>query len=77
MRDNKDKYPVEKMCKVMNINSSSYYYWVKNPESMRKKRDKQLGGKTKEIHKQSNGIYGCLGLLKNLKCMEKKHPINE
>ena len=37
MRDNKDKYPVAKMCKVMNINSSSYYYWVKTQRVCEKK----------------------------------------
>jgi len=72
MRDNKNRYPVAKMCKVMNINSSSYYYWTKNPESMRKKRDKQLGTKIQEIHKQSMGIYGSPRITKELKMQGEK-----
>jgi len=27
---NEDKYPVEKMCKYMNVSKNSFYYWLKN-----------------------------------------------
>ena len=33
MKQHKLKYPVEKMCKLLNVSSSGYYHWLKNGPS--------------------------------------------
>ena len=32
-------FPIERMCKVLKVSSSSYYNWIKNPISKRQQRD--------------------------------------
>ncbi|WRO21353.1 IS3 family transposase [Metallumcola ferriviriculae] len=52
------KFRVQKMCRVLEVSRSGYYAWLKRPESDRKRRDKYLLKKIREIHKDSRGTYG-------------------
>lgn len=46
------------MCEVLNIKRSSYYAWIKRPESNRKKNDKELVEHIRRVHKESRETYG-------------------
>jgi len=46
------------MCEVLKIKRSSYYDWLKRPESNRKKDDKKLLKEIQRIHKKSYETYG-------------------
>ena len=52
------RFKVSKMCQILGVPRSSYYAWLKRPESERSKRHKQLLEKIKTIHEQSHKIYG-------------------
>ncbi|KNY27904.1 Integrase catalytic region [Pseudobacteroides cellulosolvens ATCC 35603 = DSM 2933] len=46
------------MCQIFNISRSSFYEWLKRPESNRKKNDKELIEIINKIHKESYETYG-------------------
>jgi transposase InsO family protein len=47
-----------RICRVIEITTSGYYKWNRGGESKRKKEDKMLLDKIKEVHKNSHQIYG-------------------
>lgn len=58
IKEHSSEFRVEKMCQVFKISRSSYYDWLKRPESKRKKDDKKLLKEIKRIHKESHQTYG-------------------
>jgi transposase InsO family protein len=52
------RFPVEKMCQILNISRSGYYAWAKRPESQRKIRNTELLEKIRKVHKVSRETYG-------------------
>ena len=49
---------VEKMCKVLNVSSSGYYYWRKHPVGVRQQRQHQLEQQIRQVHTKSQHRYG-------------------
>jgi len=49
----KSIFPIEKMCKVLKVSSSSYYNWMKKPVSKKQQRDEKLLIKIKAVHVKS------------------------
>ncbi len=49
---------VEKMCKVLNVSSSGYYYWRKHPVGARQQKQNQLVSHIRQVHTQSQCRYG-------------------
>lgn len=49
---------MQKMCKVLELSGSGYYYWVNRPESDKEKEDKKLLKEIKRVHKESHKTYG-------------------
>ncbi|MGM9511708.1 IS3 family transposase [Larkinella sp. GY13] len=58
MKENAHLFPVEKMCKVLNVSSSGYYYWRKHPIDIRQQNQNQLVNHIRRVHKQSESSYG-------------------
>ncbi|WP_206920065.1 IS3 family transposase [Alicyclobacillus acidoterrestris] len=46
------------MCKVLNVYRSSYYAWLKRPDSERKRRRRALKKQIHEIFLSSRRLYG-------------------
>ncbi len=46
------------MCKVLNVSSSSYYYWRKHPVGARQQDQDQLVNHIRQVHGKSEGRYG-------------------
>ena len=46
----KEVFPVEKMCKVMKVSVSGYYYGLKNPISSRAIKEQELLGNIHKIY---------------------------
>lgn len=46
------------MCSVLDVSTSGYYGWLKRPESLRRRRHRQLVAMIKAIHQSSREIYG-------------------
>mgnify|MGYP001192957965 CR=1 FL=1 len=51
-------YPVEKMCKILNVSSSGYYYWCNHPIPKRVIRNTSLLSEIKKVYHGSKEIYG-------------------
>lgn len=51
-------FPINLMCKVLEVTRSGYHAWRNRPESARRRRDHQLALKIRAFHKASRGTYG-------------------
>lgn len=49
---------VEKMCKVLNVSSSGYYYWLKHPVGSRQLKSQQLLTQIQQVYDRSQSRYG-------------------
>jgi hypothetical protein len=56
--ENRARYPIAVMCRVLDVSASGYYTWVKRPPSMRAVTDAALTAKIHAAHVASNGTYG-------------------
>ena len=53
-----EKYPVCKLCTVLNINRSSYYKWLKRKPSTNQVQNEGILSWIKELYEEQNGILG-------------------
>lgn len=58
IQKNSSHFSVTKMCQTMKVSRSGYYAFLKRPESNRSKRQREVLGRIKVIHKESYEIYG-------------------
>jgi putative transposase len=56
--ENRARYPIAVMCRVLDVSTSGYYAWVKRPPSVRAVNDAALTAKIRTAHAASNGTYG-------------------
>jgi putative transposase len=56
--ENRARYPIAVMCRVLDVSASGYYAWVKRPPSMRAVTDAALTAKIHAAHAASKGTYG-------------------
>lgn len=52
------EFPVEKMCKVLNVSRSSYYRWRNSLPSKRHNENRMLVSEIRKIHENSKATYG-------------------
>ena len=64
---NREIFKVGRMCNVLNVSRSSYYAWLKRPESTRKKGNRKLAARIKVIHGQFRKVYGSPRIYRELK----------
>ena len=64
---NREIFRVGRMCNVLSVSRSSYYAWLKRPESSRKRENRKLAAKIKVIHGQNRKVYGSPRIHKELK----------
>lgn len=67
-----DVFPIEKMCKVLNVSRSSYYYWLTKKPSERLLRHLELGIAIKKVYDSSKGTYGSPRIAKELQMQGQK-----
>jgi putative transposase len=53
-----NEYTVEKMCRVLQVSSSSYYYWLKHPISLIERKSQELLVHINRIYQKSKCRYG-------------------
>ncbi|MFD3004032.1 IS3 family transposase [Pontibacter toksunensis] len=66
-KENRDQFPVEKMCKVLKVSVSRHYYWLKHPISTREQKEQELVEQIKQIHEQRRCCYGSPRIAAELK----------
>ena len=54
----RSQYPVRMMCRLLRVSRSGYYAWRVRPESQRAKTDRELTELIRQIHADSDGVYG-------------------
>ena len=73
MFDHRNRYPVRRMCRVLEIAPSGYYAWLRRPESRRVREDRRLLVEIKAIHKENRGAYGSPRVHAELKDRQMRH----
>ena len=58
MSENRARYPIAVMCRVLDVSPSGYYAWAKRPVSGRTERDAALTEQIRAAHAASKGTYG-------------------
>ena len=51
-------FEVSKMGRMLGVSRSGYYAFLRRPESTRSKRQSEVLERIREIHRQSNAVYG-------------------
>ncbi len=46
------------MCRVLEVSTSGYYSWCRNPTTLHQKENQQLVEEIKKVHKESYQTYG-------------------
>ena len=54
----RSQYPVRMMCRLLQVSRSGYYAWRVRPESQRAKTDRELITLIRQIHEDTDGVYG-------------------
>lgn len=58
MNDNRTRFPIEKMCKVLRVSKSGYYKWLKSGPSKRASENRALVERIRKIYDKSKQTYG-------------------
>ena len=58
MSENRARYPIAVMCRVLGVSPSGYYAWAKRPASERAVMDAALIVTIRAAHAASKGTYG-------------------
>jgi len=72
IRENADKFPIFKMCKVFHIDPSSYYKWLKGLPTSRAERKVFIISEISRIYHWSQGRYGSRRIAKELSSIDIK-----
>jgi transposase InsO family protein len=51
-------FPIDAVCRTLEISRSGYYAWVERPDSPRVQRRRELAVKIQAIHTQNRRVYG-------------------
>ncbi|PKM86553.1 MAG: hypothetical protein CVU87_11775 [Firmicutes bacterium HGW-Firmicutes-12] len=54
----KEAYPVENICRILNLNRSSYYKWLHRSKSTSEYENEDILHKLGYLYAEFNGIYG-------------------
>jgi putative transposase len=58
IRDNQHEFATRNLCRMMRVQRSGYYAWIKQPKSARHKSDERLSGLIKQLWLESGCVYG-------------------
>ncbi|OOZ37985.1 transposase [Solemya pervernicosa gill symbiont] len=64
---NLERYPVQRLCRVLGVSRSGYYAWLVRPPSQRSLEDERLLGLIREPHEASGRTYGSPRVLCDLR----------
>lgn len=68
-----DGYPIKKLCRVLNLNRSSYYKWLRRSKSRQELTNEALLQDLSGLYKEYNGIYGYRRLADELNARQQSN----
>lgn len=71
VQENRSLFPVKKMCQVLNISSSGFYRWRKNPFSIRRIQNERLKIRIRELYNEHKGMAGSPMITADLRAEEE------
>jgi len=63
---NRDSFPIALMCEVLDVSTSGYYDAVDRPPSPRAQRRERINVSVRQVHADSQGVYGSGKVAKKL-----------
>jgi putative transposase len=67
MQQHRGQFPVRALCQAMKVTRSGYYAWRRREPSERQKQDETLLNRVRHFFKRSNGTYGSLRIVRDLR----------
>jgi putative transposase len=61
------QFPVSLLCRVVGVTRQGFYAWKRRPPSQRERVDRRLGERIRQIHRESEEIYGAPRIHSELK----------
>jgi len=58
VRRHRDRWPVRRLCRLLDVHPSGYYAWCRCRRSRRSREDERLTGLIKQFWLESGGVYG-------------------
>lgn len=58
VQEHQSRYPVRRLCQVMEVHPSGYYAWLQVPQSERTIEDQRLLGQVRQSWLESGSVYG-------------------
>ena len=58
IRTHRGAFPVDLLCRTLEVSSSGFYGWLKRPESPRRQENRRLLMAIKVVHEKSRKTYG-------------------
>ena len=53
-----EKYPIENMCRKLNVNRAAYYKWLNRKQSSRELENEKIVEWIKALYEEQDGILG-------------------
>ena len=67
IRDHRGAFPVDLICRSLEVCSSGFYAWLKRPKSPRRRDNLRLLTEIKAVHRRSRKTYGSPRIYAELK----------
>ena len=66
IEEHRDSFPITRMCRTLRVSKSGFYRWRSAKPSARALRSQRIRKAVKQVHEESNGIYGSYKIAERL-----------
>lgn len=66
IQEHRDSFPIATMCRTLRVSKSGFYRWRSAKPSTRALRSQRIRKAVKQVHEESNGIYGSYKIAERL-----------
>jgi transposase InsO family protein len=58
IQEQRETFPVDQLCRVLEVSRSGFYSWLKRPHSERQRQNDALVAQIHVLHRENRGVYG-------------------
>ena len=58
IKEHREEFPVEAMCRVLEVSKAGFYASLERPRCERRRRREELAEKIRAVHEENRGVYG-------------------